>query len=164
MSNLTMFGILYRMWLTLGNLLSSPYKLFLGIVMTFKSSDPTKDGTIMSDVKEDAFEVIVDAGTVPSREDVSLSEVITDPGTNTEEVIVSTSVPEDVEVVSDTGIVTSRVNKEDILSLKDGICLLLLFVLLVGFLGYLAYHALVVPFLSEEHLILRSVPKPTLYP
>ena len=114
MSNLTMFGILYRMWLTLGNLLSSPYQLFLGIVMTFKSSDPTKDGTIMSDVKEDDFEVIVDAGTVPSREDVSLSEVITDPGTNTEEVIVSTSVPEDVEVVSDTGIVTSRVNKEDI--------------------------------------------------
>ena len=117
----------------------------------------------MSDVKEDDFEVIVDAGTVPSREDVSLSEVITDPGTNTEEVIVSTSVPEDVEMVSDTGIVTSRV-KEDILSLKEGICLLLLFVLLVGFLGYLAYHALVVPFLSEEHLILRSVPKPTLYP
>ena len=136
----------------------------LTMTMTFMSSDLTKDGTITSDVKEDDVEVIVDAGTVPSREDVSLSEVITDPGTNTEEVIVSTSVPEDVVVVSDTGIVTSRSNREDILSLWEGIFLLMLFFLLVGFLGYCAYHVVVVAFYSEEHLILSSVPKPTLYP
>ena len=147
MSNLTMFGILYRMWLTLGNLLSSPCKLYV-IVMTFMSSDPTKDGTITSDIKEDDLEVIVDTSTVPSREDVSLSEVITDPGTNTEEVITSTSVPEDVVVVSDTGIVMSR--KDHVGHMFDLIGSLMVFVILVMVLFYCLHHAFAYT-LEQDH-------------